>query len=323
VTINPAVERDSQSFRATLLQLLIDSQNSDGGWGYHRVGESATEPTSWTLCALQDEENESGAAHTSISLGKDWLLRSQLHDGSWPAFASQKDGCWVTSLASLALHEVAVDSPAIARGLEWICKSWPRTPNFFQRMRTRFSPASVVTRQDNSLAGWSWTPDTGSWVEPTAYSLIFMHRLAPDRLSPIALRRMALAEAMLCDRMCPGGGWNSGNPLVYGVAGEPLVGPTVWALLALRSSGDLPQIRESLKWLETSIQDILGSGSVAIAHMCLGAFGRRAALAESELKSLFETDRFLNNIHVTALAALSLNPSRKMFPRAAGETSGK
>ena len=29
---------------------------------------------------------------------------------------------------------------------------------------------------------------------------------------------------MLYDRMCPGGGWNCGNPKVYGVAGEPLVG---------------------------------------------------------------------------------------------------
>ena len=39
---------------------------------------------------------------------------------------------------------------------------------------------------------------------------------------------------MLYDRMCPGGGWNCGNPMVYGVPGEALIVPTVWALLALR-----------------------------------------------------------------------------------------
>ena len=318
MTTNSSVARDSQSFRASLIQLLVDSQNSDGGWGYHRGGESATEPASWVLCALQNEERAAESQH-AISRGKDWLLRTQTHDGSWPAFASQKEGCWVTSLACLALHEVAADAGAISRGLEWLCRSWPRTPNFFQRMRERFSPASVVTRQNNSLAGWSWTPNTGSWVEPTSYALIFMLRLAPAELSPAALKRKFLAEAMLCDRMCPGGGWNSGNPLVYGAAGEALAAPTVWALLALRNFPMLPQVRESLQWLENSIHQILGSGSVAIAHMCMEVYGRRVPSLDARLQTLFEADRFLDNLHVTALAALSLNSNRKLFPPAAQE----
>jgi hypothetical protein len=316
VTTNPPAERNSQSLKSNLLQLLVESQNSDGGWGYHPAGQSATEATAWTLWALQNE-NRSSDAGRAISLGKDWLLRTQLAGGSWPAFASQTEGCWATSLACLAVNELAADSRAVEHGLDWLCQTWPRTPNFWQRLRLRLSPSSAVTRQDNSLSGWPWTANTSSWVEPTSYALIFMRRLAPDRLSRLALERRQLAEAMLCDRMCPGGGWNSGNPLVYGVAGEPLVGPTVWALLALRDSAELSQVRESLQWLEKSMPQIRGSISIAIAHMCLEVYGRRVTAIESQLQSYFETDRFLNNIPVMALAALALNPARNLFPLAA------
>ncbi len=316
MTTNPAAQLSSQSFRNTLFQLLVESQNSDGGWGYHPAGQSATEPTAWTLCALKNE-NLNSAAGNAISLGRDWLVRNQLGDGSWPAFTSQTEGCWATSLACLALDELTADSRALAHGLDWLCQTWPRTPNFWQRLRLRLSPSSAVARQDNSLSGWPWTANTSSWVEPTSYALIFMRRLAPDRLSQLALKRKELAEAMLCDRMCPGGGWNSGNPLVYGVAGESLAGPTVWALLALRDSGERSQVRESLQWLEKAMPQIRGSVSLAIAHMCLEVYARRVPDIESQLQSLFETDRFLNSISVMALAALALNPARKLFAPAA------
>jgi hypothetical protein len=318
VTTNFSAAPHSQSFRNILIQLLVEAQNSDGGWGYHRAGQSATESTAWTLCALHNEDR-GPALSKQISLGKDWLLRSQLGDGSWPSFASQTEGCWVTSLACLALHEIAGESDAVTRGFEWLCHTWPRTPNFWQRLRQRLSQSGVVSRQNNSLAGWPWTNSTGSWVEPTSYTLILMRRLAPKHLSRLALKRKELAEAMLCDRMCPGGGWNSGNPLVYGVPGEPLVGPTVWALLALRESAELPQVRASLQWLEKSMPQIHGSVSVAIAHMCLEAYGRHIPGMDSHLQVRFETDRFLNNISVTALAALELNPARNLFSPAAQE----
>ncbi|MGC1686500.1 MAG: hypothetical protein WA734_12830 [Candidatus Acidiferrales bacterium] len=298
----------------------MQSQNSDGGWGYRPASQSATEPTAWTLCALHNE-NLGEPSRKQISLGKDWLLRNQLADGSWPSFALQTEGCWVTALAGLALHEIAGESDAVTRGFDWLCNSWPRTPNFWQRLRQRLSSSGEVTRQNNSLAGWAWTTNTGSWVEPTSYALIFLRRLDPKHLSTLALKRKELAQAMLCDRMCPGGGWNSGNPLVYGVAGEPLVGPTVWALLALRECGELPQVRESLQWLEKSIPQIHGSVSTAIAHMCLKVYGRRIPAIDLHLQERFETDRFLNNISVTALAALDLNPARSLFPPAAQEVA--
>ena len=98
-----------------------------------------------------------------------------------------------------------------------------------------------------SYRGWGWTPGTSSWVEPTSFALLALERSRSRRsCHPTANRRRELATAMLYDRMCPGGGWNCGNPRVYGVAGEPLVVPTVWALLALRAQSARRENTESL-----------------------------------------------------------------------------
>jgi hypothetical protein len=313
VTIDSAEKRQSSLFYGSLLRLLTDSQNADGGWGYHPSGESATEPTAWALCALRDFDQASSPLENSLR-AKKWLLANQRDDGSWPQFASQNEGCWVTSLGAIALNEFADATNAVDRGLDWLANTWPRTPNFFQRLRQRFAKSSNITRQNNSLTGWPWTAKTSSWVEPTAYALILMNRVPRDRLSNSAIKRRAIAEAMLCDRICPGGGWNSGNPMVYGVAGEPLVGPTVWALLALQNSPERPEVRQSLDWLEKQSSQIRGSLSAAIAHMCLESYGRSGPSIETQLQANFEADRFLNNLCVVALAALALAPARKIFP---------
>jgi hypothetical protein len=46
--------------------------------------------------------------------------------------------------------------------------------------------------------------------------------------------RIEMSIAMLLDRMCPGGGWNSGNGVAFGVALDPYIDATAIALLALQ-----------------------------------------------------------------------------------------
>lgn len=45
--------------------------------------------------------------------------------------------------------------------------------------------------------------------------------------------RIKMGVAMLLDRMCPGGGWNSGNGIAFGVALDPYIDATAIAVLAL------------------------------------------------------------------------------------------
>jgi len=293
---------------------LLGAQSADGGWGYHPGSSSGTEPTCWALLAL------TGARHhdqveAAARRGRQWLHRTQLPDGSWPAFVGQQQGCWVTALACLALQAQNESRDFVSRGARWLCDTWPAEGGVWWRLRSRWRKTPAVVRQDSSLRGWSWTPGTASWVEPTSCALILLKNLPSDSLPPSSEKRVRLAEAMLYDRMCAGGGWNSGNPLVYGVAGVPRVGPTVWALLALGNRRDRAENQKSLDWLAAGFGEIQGPGSLALAHLCLEAYGRAVPPLEPRLQSLEAVNQFLMNVVVVAWAALALAGAPEWFPQ--------
>jgi hypothetical protein len=90
-----------------------------------------------------------------------------------------------------------------------------------------------------------------SWVIPTAMAVIALERSRSLNLvsSNELKRRVDLGHAMLLDRMCPGGGWNAGNSVVYGVPLTPHIDATSVAIAALRFQYHLPEVRQSLSWL--------------------------------------------------------------------------
>ncbi len=288
------------------LPFLLGSQNADGGWGYGAGTQSRVEPTSWAVLALL--KSSTSATAEGARRGLDWLRGAQLPDGSWPAHAGLREGSWATATACLALHREGSSCEAVTRGAARLCEWWPREGTLWWRLRHFLSTNSVV-RLNPFLRGWGWVPGTSSWVEPTALALVLLRNL-PDSLHPAgANRRIRMAEAMLFDRICPGGGWNSGNPMVYGVAGVPQVGPTAWALLAMQHHADRADIQRSLDWLESAYRECRGAASLALGHMCLCAYGRPAPDPEPELDRCWSANRFLQNVCVAALAALALLPS--------------
>ena len=260
--------------------LLRNAQNSDGGWGFHRGSQSRVEPTCWAVKALASREVVAGVPdfldRSTIVKGFDFLLAAQLADGSWPSTPEEKTGCWVTSLACWVLAGTGDEkySKAIADGLRWICEDWPRDSSWLQKWIRKFSTGNRLTKQNPALRGWGWTPNTSSWAEPTAFALLALEDPAAAELESLAEKRKKLGEALLYDRMCAGGGWNCGNPEVYGVAGEPLVIPTTWALLALRRHPERRENIESLAWMEKNFTKIQAPGSYAAAQICLSAYGR-------------------------------------------------
>lgn len=303
------------------LEFLITHQNSDGGWGYHPASASAVEATAWALAALVAWRGTPPPAEVCVR-AREWLLKAQRADGSWPAYPGQPQGCWVTSVASQALFLEGGAGIAVERGLQWLVAAWPAEGSLWWRLRQRIFPSRVV-RQDSSLKGWNWTPGTASWVEPTAHALLFLRSLPTQMLSPHAAKRRQLAERMLFDRMCPGGGWNSGNPLVYGVAGVPRMGPTAWALLALRAHAERAEIQKSLGWLEGAYSAILGAASLALAHRCLVAYGRRVSPLAPALGELYSQNRFFGNVLTIAWVMLALNEERNGAALGAGEAQAR
>ncbi len=74
---------------------LEDRQNTDGGWGedmrsyedparWAGRGESTASQTAWALMALlAAEEGPDGRANPAVDRGADWLVRTQLPEGTW------------------------------------------------------------------------------------------------------------------------------------------------------------------------------------------------------------------------------------------------
>jgi hypothetical protein len=111
--------------------------------------------------------------------------------------------------------------------------------------------------------------------------------------------------------MCPGGGWNCGNPMVYGVPGEAQIGPTVWALLALREDSKRPEIQESLNWLENHWHSVSSPGSLALAEIGLISYGRETSSIRSALRDSYASDALFWSIPVVAWSAFAMSGTQK------------
>ena len=295
---------DAEFVSTVCLPFLRAAQNADGGWGFHPGLQSRVEATSWALLALLERESSSEIQQAGFR----FLRTIQLSDGSWPSSASQNAGSWVTSLASWALLADPESSVAVAAGLRWLCDDWPREISIVLRMIRRIASRSQVTSQNDSLRGWGWTPHTASWVEPTAFALIALGQAPNEMLPAGASRRREFGKALIYDRICPGGGWNCGNPMVYGVPGDPLAEPTVWTLLSLRDEPDRHENMISVEWLERNLAKLSGAGSVALARICLEMYGRTWPLTAPRLENLYSRNKFLESVPVMAWTCLALSP---------------
>jgi hypothetical protein len=322
---------EGEAFAAgSLIPALIRSQNQDGGWGFRASLQSRVEPTSWALLALHAYSSEPDA-QSAAERAYDFLRKSQLPDGSWPVAspdfsrapqlakngdspATEEKGSWVTALACWALLISGKNRDSLKRALEWLCADRPGESGFWWRLRRGLAGNANLAKQSDSYYGWSWTPGTASWVEPTSQALIVLNGAPRDVLPAAAAERTKLAESMLYDRMCIGGGWNCGNPMVYGVPGEPLVGPTVWALLALSGNLQRPPNQLSLDWLERTFGAMGSVESFALAHVGLKLCGRagqnRPALIRKSVENRVED----LNIPNLAWAALALSLKTDWLP---------
>jgi len=294
------------------IPFLLGAQNSDGGWGFYAQSESRVESTCWALRALEN-------ACIPVSMeclhgAREYLLKEQLADGSWPAAPHERTGGWVTSLVCSLWSQQKERENSVRAGLQWLCEDFPRDSRLWRRLLRRVVLSPGVFEQDESLLGWGWTPGTSSWVEPTSFALMALHDCPSGWLPPGSSRRCELAKRLLYDRTCPQGAWNCGNPKVYGVEGEPLVLPTAWALLALRNQPAHEKKSKSLVWLRNTFGSIQGSASMAIAGITLEAYGVCLPELGLQLEKLLDARDFLRATVTVSWVSLALSPKRCWFP---------
>lgn len=149
------------------------------------------------------------------------------------------------------------------------------------------------------LAGWSWVPGTFSWVEPTAWAVLSL-----DAAGLGGHARAVEGRALLADRQCVDGGWNTSAPDVFGVAVPAYQSTTAMVLAALPAGH--AAVALGFRWLDA---DLEGPSPLSAAWSLLAAsrHGRDPAPFRARLAALQEGDGSLaGRVDRTALAVAAV-----------------
>ena len=238
----------------------------------------------------------------------------QNKDGSWPAFiGDDAEGCWTTSLAVLSLMAVGRETERLKSAIRWLLNAEGREANWFWRWRFRAIDHSV--QFDPTKYGWSWVGGTTSWAIPTAFSVIALRQVRNRgiNLKAVVIERIELGVSMLFDRMCPGGGWNAGNGIAFGVQCAAYIDATAIALLALAGHEKEPGVQTSLAWLMNRLPGCPSPYSLAWGILALAAYRNVSSevnetvdRAAMELTALIENATGTRDKCTLAVCALAL-----------------
>jgi len=289
---------DIQELNHVCVQGLIDRQLPEGGWPFSsHTTQSAIEPTALVLLALPSSSVRERDAAVQF------LLRSQNANGSWPAFSGDDaGGSGLTGLVFYALNRCCAQEMVGHRAIEWLVRTKGWESHWLWKWKFRTSDHHV--RFDPDKFGWPWMPETVSWVVPTAYSLLALkHARAISRQGLVQLR-ISRGVEMLYDRICPNGGWNAGNGVVYGFPLAPHPDATALVLLSLLSEPPNDFITASLNWLEQRAETCFAPWSFAWTILALDAFGRPTELLTDRLSSIVDPGK-VNDCATLAVISLA------------------
>jgi len=274
---------------------------SGGGWASGDGRRAGIETTCYALMALRDRPGR--ARDTAIDL----LLRTQNPDGSWPAFeGDDREGCWTTSLVVIALRFARSPAALVEKGVRWLLNNKGREGHWFWNWK--FRTADRAVQFDPDKYGWPWFPGTVSWVIPTAFSLIALRKSPPCCRTESIVHRIQLGTEMLRDRVCPSGGWNAGNGVVFGAALNAHIDTTAIALLALAGDNGQASSSRALEWLRAACVECPSAYGLAWAAIALAIRQDAAAgLCLAHLRAALSATHTLANIETLSLAAIAIS----------------
>ena len=287
--------------------VLAERQLRTGGWSYRRSLQTSVETTALAAMALRGHGRENAARSGILE-----LLRLQRHDGSWPAFRGDSEGSWTTALALSALNQTGDFADAREKALHWLLAERGKEGHWLWRWKFKTTDRHV--RFDPDKYGWPWSPGGGSWVIPTALSVIAIKQCTVCNHSVEAEKRIRLGIEMLLDRVCVDGGWNSGNSVVYGVAMQPHVEATAIALLALQNEPHGKVIETSLGWLRQKAATIESVSSLAWSILSLFLYQEPVEELKRKLAGIVEDGREIHNNATLATALLALRCGEMIHP---------
>ena len=294
----------------TAIQFLLKTQNSDGGWGAGKGKRSNTEATAFALMGLSTVGDQS--LGKSIDQGLKWLTDRQHSDGSWPLTAQLKEGSWTTAIAILSLPLVETHRQRALRGADWLLRQEGRV-RWLTSILYRWVPQKMAAQLNPDLIAWPWTTGTSSWVEPTAYALIALKKLRPNLQEKNAEERIYQGELMMYDRMCEGGGWNSGPCKILGENMWPYPDITALALIALQDRQTTEANQRSFQALRKMLAEVESGFTLSWSILCLSLYGEDVAEWRKLLARNYARMEFLGETKTIALALLASGDGARFF----------
>ena len=289
--------------------LLCRSQNSDGGWGSVAGKGSNTEATALAVLALRSL----GGHDIATQKAGQWLAERQNSDGSWPLSGMTKGSSWSTALALIALSESVDQRDRIVKAGNWVLEQEGSKPGILANLILALSFEKKIVHLNEDLIGWSWTPHSFSWVEPTSYFILALKKIKSHLPAKTVHERVEQGELMIYDRMCEGGGWNYGNAAIYDDRLWPYPDITAIALIARQDRRDRKEHQLSLRALIDMAQNT-GSGlALGWTLLCLSIYGQDGAELKKRLEQRFVKTQFLGETKALALSVLALGNGARYF----------
>ncbi|MBI1371927.1 MAG: hypothetical protein GC159_04090 [Phycisphaera sp.] len=300
---------------------LIRLRGPAPGWSYRPAGDVYVEPTVLAALALRASEPESGDSGQTAQLCRsaaDWVAGAQEPDGA--VGISQQLGVprWPTSYAVLLWMVEGGFQPRVDKAIEWLTGI---------AGKTSAARDDDFGLHDTTIPGWPWVQNTHSWVEPTVLAVLAMRRSghADDKRTIDGLR-------LLRDRAIETGGWNYGNPHLFGSTLRARPAPTGLALMALAGVDEYtPIIERGCDYLAEELTHVRAPQSLSWGLLGMTAWGRRPADADAWLTEAFagvakhsnptlQLAYLLLAAHTKSLTLLGL-PDHAPAPQPAGKPS--
>jgi hypothetical protein len=294
-----------------LLDNLVSLQNSDGGWGAAAGKSSNTETTSLVVAALQSVGERS--APDRVLRGVIWLIQHQSPDGGFRLNNVTSMGSWTTALAIIALSAFPEHQSAVLNAARWLLRREGSKPGILAEIILFLTGKRKVNELNRDLIGWSWVPNSFSWVEPTSYALTALKKVRSSLGDTGVEKRIREGEAMIYDRMCKGGGWNYGNSKVLDYALWPYPDITAIALIALQDRSGERANQQSLRVLRQIAAETNSGLALAWAAICLSLYGQEARDWQERLDRRFAETGFLGETKTLALALLAHSGEANSF----------
>ena len=117
------------------------------------------------------------SARINLQKGIESIRITQSPEGGWTVSVSDNQPTsWATALAGFALLNLEGLISASGLAANFLLNAAQKTPRNWILKMAEWMQSWDSSYVDQNLRGWNWNSGTATWIEPTAYGLIFLKK---------------------------------------------------------------------------------------------------------------------------------------------------